>query len=159
FCEQMMEASRYNVEIYAQHFNTDTQILFNNDDHHTEASLPTGQHPTTREEVDEYGHKLDIVSDNDETIEPIGYYPLIGADTPVWITNALGQNYVTENREISIDVPDVKETFDWILSTQSKYGKKQLDSINSQFENAQQDPFMAGSLSMMVQNANYYVEL
>ena len=159
FFEQMMEASTYNDEVYALPFNTDTQILFYNDDHFTEVGLPAGQAPATWEELDEYGDTLDITSEDGGTFERVGFYPLVGAQAPVWITNALVQNYITEDKEISIDVPDVKETFEWILNSQNKYGKKQLDSINSQFENAQQDPFMAGNLSMMVQNANYYVEL
>lgn len=159
FYDHLMDASTYNDEIYALPFNTDTQILFYNDDHLTKAGLPTGKAPATWDELNNYGDKLDILSEDGESYERVGFYPLIGTQIPVWIANALGENYVTENKEINIDTPLVKDTFEWILNTQDKYGKQQLDSVNSQFENAQQDPFMAGNISMMVQNANYYVEL
>lgn len=159
FYPQMMDASTYNDEIYALPFNTDTQILFYNDDHLIEAGLPSGKAPNTWEELNDYGDKLDIPSTEGGSYERVGFYPLIGTQTPVWIANALGENYVTESKEINIDTPAVKDTFEWILDTQHKYGKQQLDSVGSQFENAQQDPFMAGNISMMVQNANYYVEL
>ena len=60
---------------------------------------------------------------------------------------------------MKIDTEPVHDTFNWILEQKNKYGENTITSINSQFENAQQDPFMAGNIGMMVQNANYYVQL
>lgn len=160
FYDQLMDSATYNDEVYALPFNTDTQILFYNNDHFAEVGLPVGEAPETWEALNDYGNKLDIPGEDGEDFERVGFYPLIGGgQMPLWIANALGQNYVTEDREVYIDTPEVKETFEWVLDTQEKYGKNQLDSVNSQFENAQQDPFMGGNISMMVQNANYYVEL
>lgn len=157
FYDQMMEASTFEDEIYALPFNTDTQILFYNKDQFEEAGLDPGSPPSTWAEAEEYGNQLDIQENGD--FERIGFYPLIGAGNDVWMVNALGENYITEDGEVNINTPPVQDTFEWILGQKEKYGENTITSINSQFENAQQDPFMSGKISMMVQNANYYVEL
>lgn len=157
FYDQMMEAATFEDEIYALPFNTDTQILFYNKDQFEEAGLDPDSPPSTWAEAEEYGDQLDI--QNNGEFERIGFYPLIGAGVDVWMVNALGDNYITEDGEVNINTPPVQDTFEWILGQKEKYGEKTITSMNSQFENAQQDPFMAGNISMMVQNANYYVEL
>src|SRR5690625_876547 len=155
FYDQMMEAAMHEDEVYALPFNTDTQILFYNKDLFEEAGLDPEQPPETWEELDEYAAQLDV--EEDGTYERIGFYPLIGAGTDVWILNALGENYLQEDGEVLVDTEPVHEAFNWILDSQEKYGQDRITSVNSQFENAQQDPFMAGNVAMMVQNANYYV--
>lgn len=157
FYDQMMDASTHEDEVYALPFNTDTQILFYNKDLFEEAGLDPEQPPETWEELDEYAGQLDV--QEGDTYERIGFYPLIGAGTDVWILNALGENYLQEDGEVLVDTEPVHEAFNWILDSQEKYGQSQITSVNSQFENAQQDPFMAGDVAMMVQNANYYVQL
>lgn len=157
FYDQMIDAASHNDEIYALPFNTDTQILFYNKDVFEEAGLDPEQPPETWEELDQYAEEMDV--EEDGSYERIGFYPLIGAGTDVWIMNALGENYLQDDGEVLIDTPPVHEAFNWILESQDKYGEDQITTINSQFENAQQDPFMAGDIGMMVQNANYYVQL
>src|SRR5699024_7100923 len=120
------------------------------------ALIPAHRH-LHGQEAEEYGNQLDIQENGD--FERIGFYPLIGAGNDVWMVNALGENYITEDGEVNINTPPVQDTFEWILGQKEKYGENTITSINSQFENAQQDPFMSGKISMMVQNANYYVEL
>ncbi|CAM4190359.1 Multiple sugar transport system substrate-binding protein [Lacicoccus alkaliphilus] len=157
FYDQMMDAAIHEDEIYALPFNTDTQILFYNKDLFEEVGLDPEQPPETWEELDEYAAQLDI--EEEGTYERIGFYPLIGAGTDIWVLNALGENYLQDDGEVLIDTEPVHETFNWILDSQDKYGQNRITSVNSQFENAQQDPFMSGDVPMMVQNANYYVQL
>lgn len=157
FYDQMMEAVIHEDEIYALPFNTDTQILFYNKDIFEEVGLDPEHPPETWEELNEYAEMMDLQEGG--TYERIGFYPLIGAGTDVWVLNALGENYLQEDGEVLIDTPPVHETFNWILEAQDKYGQDKITSVNSQFENAQQDPFMASNIGMMVQNANYYVQL
>ncbi|WP_411842535.1 ABC transporter substrate-binding protein [Salinicoccus sp. HZC-1] len=157
FYDQMMEAATYEDEIYALPFNTDTQILFYNKDQFEEVGLDPESPPSTWAELEEYSEKLDV--ENNGSFDRIGFYPLIGAGSDVWMINAQGHNYISEDGEVSINNQTVQDTFEWILEQKEKYGEKKITSVNSQFENAQQDPFMAGDISMMVQNANYYVEL
>lgn len=157
FYPQMMDASMNNDEIYALPFNSDTQILFYHDNQLKEAGLEEA--PNTWEDMTHYADQLDIPSENGKGFDRIGFYPLIGPGADLWISNALGDNYVNEDGKISVTDKKVYDAFEWIIESQQKYGKKNLDSVNAKFENAQQDPFMAGDISMMVQNANYYVEL
>lgn len=157
FYPQMMDAAKKDDEIYALPFNSDTQILFYHDDQLKEAGF--NQAPDTWDDMTAYADELDIPNENGKGFDRIGFYPLIGPGADLWISNALGDNYVNKDGKISVMDPKVHDAFEWIIDSQQKYGKKNLDSVNARFENAQQDPFMAGDISMMVQNANYYVEL
>ncbi|MCG1010689.1 ABC transporter substrate-binding protein [Salinicoccus sp. ID82-1] len=157
FYDQMAEATMFDGEMYALPFNTDTQILFYNKDLFEEAGLDPEDPPSTWAEMEEYAAALDV--QEGESYETIGFYPLIGPGSDLWMLNALGENYIDEEGNVSIDTEPVHDTFNWILEQKNKYGENTITSINSQFENAQQDPFMAGNIAMMVQNANYYVQL
>ncbi|WP_342387604.1 ABC transporter substrate-binding protein [Salinicoccus bachuensis] len=157
FYDQMTEATMHEDEMYALPFNTDTQILFYNKDLFEEAGLDPEDPPSTWAEAEEYATQLDV--EEGGSYERIGFYPLIGAGSDVWMMNALGENYVSPEGDVKIDTEPVHDTFNWILEQKNKYGENTITSINSQFENAQQDPFMAGNIGMMVQNANYYVQL
>ncbi|KIH70796.1 ABC transporter substrate-binding protein [Salinicoccus roseus] len=157
FYDQMTEAAMYDDEMYALPFNTDTQILFYNKDLFEEAGLDPEDPPSTWAEAEEYAAQLDV--EEGGSYERIGFYPLIGSGTDVWMMNALGENYISPDGDVKIDTEPVHDTFNWILEQKNKYGENTITSINSQFENAQQDPFMAGNIGMMVQNANYYVQL
>lgn len=157
FYDQMTEAAMYDDEMYALPFNTDTQILFYNKDLFEEAGLDPEDPPSTWAKAEEYAAQLDV--EEGGSYERIGFYPLIGSGTDVWMMNALGENYISPDGDVKIDTEPVHDTFNWILEQKNKYGENTITSINSQFENAQQDPFMAGNIGMMVQNANYYVQL
>lgn len=157
FYDQLFDAAVVDDEIYALPFNTDNSVMFYNVAHLEEAGLSTEDLPETWEEVDAYAQALDI--QNDEGYERIGFYPLIRGSISLWMVNALGENYISPEGEININNPEVHSAYEWVLQSQEKYGKNYLDSVNARFDNAQQDPFMSGEVSILVRNANYNVQL
>jgi multiple sugar transport system substrate-binding protein len=157
FYPELWDATLHEGESYGIPFNTDTRVLFYNKDAFKEAGLDPEKPPTTWAELEEYAAKLDKKSGNG--YERIGFYPLYGIGADVWMLNADGNNYFTENNEVQIDTAVNRETLNWLKTWQEKYGDDVINSYKAQIDSQQGNPFFNGSLGMFANAPTFYTQI
>ncbi|WP_366248464.1 ABC transporter substrate-binding protein [Terribacillus aidingensis] len=157
FYENLWDATLYEGDSYGIPFNTDTRLLFYNKDAFKEAGLDPNKPPETWEELEEYAEKLDEKSG--DTYERIGFYPLYGVGSDVWLLNGSGMNYFNENDEPVINSETNVDTMEWIKSWKDKYGEDTINRYQSQIDSQQSNPFFDGSLGMMANAATFYTQI
>lgn len=157
FYPELWNATLYEDDSYGIPFNTDTRVLFYNKDAFEEVGLDPEKPPTTWVELEEYAAKLD--KKKGKNYERMGFYPLFGVESDVWMLNANGKSFFDEegNPDIHNDVN--VETLDWIKSWKDKYGENTVNSFKSQIDSQQGNPFFSGQLGMIVQTPTFYTQI
>ncbi|MET3574248.1 ABC transporter substrate-binding protein [Bhargavaea ullalensis] len=157
FYEELWNATLYEGDSYGIPFNTDTRVLFYNKDAFKEAGLDPEQPPKTWDELWEFAEKLDVK--NGDKYDRMGFYPLFGAGTDVWMLNADKVNFIDENDEVKINTPEKLDTLKWLKSWHDKYGDNNINSWQSQMESQQGNPFFSGDLGMLVQQPTFFTQI
>lgn len=157
FYEELWNATLYEGDSYGIPFNTDTRVLFYNKDAFEEAGLDPEQPPKTWDELWEYAEKLDVK--NGDKYDRLGFYPMFGVQTDVWMMNADKVNFVDENSEVKINTPAKLETLEWLNQWHQKYGADNINSWKAQMESQQANPFFSGDLAMLVQQPTFYTQI
>ncbi|MGM9921042.1 MAG: ABC transporter substrate-binding protein [Bhargavaea sp.] len=157
FYEELWNATLYEGDSYGIPFNTDTRVLFYNKDAFEEAGLDPEQPPKTWDELWEYAEKLDVK--NGEKYDRLGFYPMFGVQTDVWMMNADNVNFVDENSEVKINTPAKLDTLEWLNKWHQKYGADNINSWKAQMESQQANPFFSGDLAMLVQTPTFYTQI
>nr|WP_285847048.1 ABC transporter substrate-binding protein [Sporosarcina luteola] len=157
FYEELWNATLYEGDSYGIPFNTDTRILFYNKTAFKEAGLDPEKPPATWEELWEYAEKLDVK--NGDTYDRIGFYPLWGVNSDVWMLNSDGKNFFDEDGAPIIDTEANRETLEWVLDWHEKYGANTINSYKSQIDSQQGNPFFNGKLAMYVNTPTFYTQI
>lgn len=157
FYEELWNATLYEGDSYGIPFNTDTRVLFYNKDAFEEAGLDPEQPPKTWDELWEYAEKLDVK--NGDKYDRIGFYPMFGIGTDVWMMNADKTNFIDENGEVKINTPAKLETLEWLNQWHEKYGANNINSWTAQMESQQGNPFFSGDLAMLAQTPTFYTQI
>ncbi|MCM3712270.1 ABC transporter substrate-binding protein [Sporosarcina luteola] len=157
FYEELWNATLYEGDSYGIPFNTDTRILFYNKTAFKEAGLDPEKPPATWEELWEYAEKLDVK--NGDTYDRIGFYPLWGVNSDVWMLNSDGKNFFDEDGVPIIDTEANRETLEWVMDWHEKYGANTINSYKSQIDSQQGNPFFNGKLAMYVNTPTFYTQI
>jgi len=157
FYPELWKATLYEDESYGIPFNTDTRVLFYNKDAFKEAGLDPEKPPTTWAELEEYAAKLD--KKNGDTYETMGFYPLFGVESDVWMLNANGKNFFDVDGNPNIHNKENVETLNWINSWKDKYGDNTINAFKSQIDSQQGNPFFNGKLGMFVNTPTFYTQI
>ncbi|WP_172371989.1 ABC transporter substrate-binding protein [Sporosarcina jiandibaonis] len=157
FYPELWEATLYEGDSYGIPFNTDTRILYYNKDAFEEVGLDPEKPPTTWEELEEYAAKLDKKDGN--TYDRIGFYPLWGIQSDVWMLNADGVNYFDSEGEVSIDTDANRDTLDWLVKWREIYGENTINAYQAQIDSQQGNPFFNGKLGMFINTPTFYTQI
>ncbi|QUW23904.1 ABC transporter substrate-binding protein [Sporosarcina sp. Marseille-Q4063] len=157
FYPELWEATLHEGDSYGIPFNTDTRILYYNKDAFEEAGLNPEKPPTTWEELEEYAAKLD--KKDGDTYERIGFYPLWGVASDVWMLNADGMNYFDSEGEVKIDTDVNRDTLDWLVKWRERYGDNTINAYQAQIDSQQGNPFFNGKLGMFVNTPTFYTQI
>lgn len=157
FYEELWNATLYEGDSYGIPFNTDTRILFYNKTAFKEAGLDPEKPPATWEELWEYAEKLDVK--NGDTYDRVGFYPLWGVNSDVWMLNSDGKNFFDEKGVPIIDTKANRETLEWVMDWHKKYGANTINSYKSQIDSQQGNPFFNGKLAMYVNTPTFYTQI
>nr|WP_318281139.1 ABC transporter substrate-binding protein [Paenibacillus bovis] len=157
FYPELWEATLHEGDSYGIPFNTDTRILYYNKEAFKEVGLDPEQPPTTWEELQEYAAKLD--KKNGDTYERVGFYPLFGISYDVWMLNGSGQNFVSPEGEVQIDTETNLETLYWLVEWKNHYGENVVNSVKSQIDSQQANPFFTGKLAMFINTPTFYTQI
>ncbi|WP_077623208.1 ABC transporter substrate-binding protein [Sediminibacillus massiliensis] len=159
FFPNQWETVVHEGEPYALPFTTDTRLLYYNKDLFEEVGLDPEQPPTTWQELEEYAAKLD--KKEGDRYEQIGFYPLYGNSGPdVWLTSGDGgRHYTDENGDAFINTPEKVEALEWLRGWSEKYGQRNVDDFQANFNGGGSDPFLMGQLGMMVHTGTYYSDV
>jgi len=157
FYPELWEATLYEEDSYGIPFNTDTRVLFYNKDAFEEVGLDPEKPPTTWAELEEYAEKLD--QKNGNNYERMGFYPLFGIESDVWMLNANGSNFFDEDGSPVVHNDVNVETLNWIKSWKDKYGDNAVNAFKSQIDSQQGNPFFSGQLGMIVQTPTFYTQI
>lgn len=157
FYPELWDATLYEGDSYGIPFNTDTRILFYNKDAFEEVGLDPEKPPTTWEELEAYAAKLD--KKNGKNYERMGFYPLFGVESDVWMLNANGKNFFDEEGKPVVHNDVNIETLNWIKSWKDKYGENAVNAMKSQIDSQQGNPFFSGQLGMYVNTPTFYTQI
>jgi multiple sugar transport system substrate-binding protein len=157
FYPELWEATLYEGDSYGIPFNTDTRILYYNKDAFEEVGLDPEKPPTTWEELEEYAEKLDKKDGN--SYERIGFYPLWGVASDVWMLNADGTNYFDSDGEVNIDTDVNRDTLDWLVKWREHYGENTINAYQAQIDSQQGNPFFNGKLGMFINTPTFYTQI
>lgn len=157
FYPELWEATLHEGDSYGIPFNTDTRILYYNKEAFEEVGLDPEQPPATWEELKEYAAKLD--KKNGSTYDRVGFYPLFGVDYDIWMLNGSGQNFVSPEGEVQIDTETNLETLNWLVEWKNHYGENVVNSVKSQIDSQQANPFFTGKLAMFVNTPTFYTQI
>ncbi|TLS52929.1 ABC transporter substrate-binding protein [Paenibacillus antri] len=160
FHEYLYEAMKYNGDVYALPFNTDTRFLFYNKKMFAEAGLDPEKPPTTWAEMEEYAKKLDVIG-ADGKIERLGYHPLLAGGHEMFMLNAGGgKAWVSADaKEVNINTPEHVEALKWLLSWNERLGQQNVETFKATFGSKTNEPLIAGKLAMKVENGTFWTQI
>jgi multiple sugar transport system substrate-binding protein len=144
----------YEGETYGIPYETDVRVLYYNKTAFEEVGLDPNKPPTTWAELEEYADKLDKI--NGDTIERMGFSPLIGNVGPdVWaVTN--GVQLIDDQGQPHLNDPAFVETVNWVKSWLDRYGGWQAhQNFRANFTAPPNDEFMSGKVAMKVDINGY----
>jgi len=152
------EKTQYEGNTYGVPFETDVRVLYYNKTAFKDAGLDPEKPPATWDELEQYADQLDII--NGDTIERMGFSPMIGNGVPgIWgWTN--GFVPVSEDGTITVNTPEHVETLEWVKSWIDRYGGWQNhQNFRANFASPPNDPFMSGKVAMHVDINGYSSQL
>ncbi|HEY4553094.1 MAG TPA: ABC transporter substrate-binding protein [Bacillaceae bacterium] len=157
FYPELWEATLHDGDSYGIPFNTDTRVLFYNKDAFKDAGLDPEKPPATWAELEEYAAKLDKKQGAD--YERIGFYPLWGIGTDVWMLNADGKNFIDQDGKPIIDTEVNLKTLEWLKKWNDKYGQNTINAFKAQIDSQQGNPFFNGKLAMFANTPTFYTQI
>lgn len=157
FYPELWDATLYEGDSYGIPFTTDTRILYYNKDMFEEVGLDPEAPPTTWDELEEYARKLDI-QENGETSR-MGFYPLYGIGTDVWMMNSAGHNFFDEDGNPNVDNEENAAALEWILTWKEHYGENTVNRYQAQIDSGQANPFFTEDLAMIAQTGTFYAQI
>ncbi|WP_114165126.1 ABC transporter substrate-binding protein [Exiguobacterium sp. TNDT2] len=149
------DAVQYEDETYAVPFTMDTRLLFYNKKMLEEAGYT--EPPQTWDDLTEMSEKITVKQNN--TFEQVGFYPLFGVGTDVWLINSDGRNYISKDGDVTIDTPEDREALEWINAFTEKMGRKEIDAFKAEFGEQQANPFLSEKVAMYVDVATFYTQI
>jgi len=160
FHEYLFEAMKYNGDVYALPFNTDTRFMFYNKKMFAEAGLDPEKPPTTWAELEETAKKLDIIG-ADGKIERLGYHPLLAGGHEMFMLNAGGgKAWVSaDGKEVNINTPEHVEALKWLNSWNERLGRENVETFKATFGSKTNDPLIAGKLAMKIENGTFWTQI
>ena len=159
FHEYLFEAMKYNGDVYALPFNTDTRFLFYNKKLFAEAGLDPEKPPKTWAELEEYAKKLDKIGP-DGKIERLGYHPILAGGHEMFMINADGgRAWVQPDGTVNINEPNKLEALKWLLSWNERLGRENVEAFRGTFGSKTNEPLIAGKLAMKVENGTFWTQI
>jgi len=160
FHDYLFEAMKYNGDVYALPFNTDTRFLFYNKKMFAEAGLDPENPPKTWAELEEAAKKLDIIG-ADGKIERLGYHPLLAGGHEMFMLNAGGgKSWVSaDGKEVNINTPEHLDALKWLLTWDQRLGKQNVETFKATFGSKTNEPLIAGKLAMKVENGTFWTQI
>lgn len=149
------DAVQHEENTYAIPFTMDTRLLFYNKKMLEEAGYT--EPPKTWDDLTEMSEKITVKQNN--TFEQVGFYPLFGVGTDVWLINSDGRNYISKDGEIMIDTPEDREALEWINAFTNQMGRKEIDAFKAEFGEQQANPFLSEKVAMYVDVATFYTQI
>ncbi|WP_274362969.1 ABC transporter substrate-binding protein [Paenibacillus thermotolerans] len=157
FHPHLWEIMKYEGDVYALPFNTDTRMLFYNKKMFTEAGLDPEKPPKTWDELEVMAQKLDIIKNG--KIERLGYHPRLAGGHEMFLNNADGGKPWLDSTGVHINTPNKVAAMKWFLSWDERYGREKVDEFRSTFGSKTNDPLIAGKLGMKVDNGTFWTQI
>ncbi len=159
FHENLFEAMKYNGDVYALPFNTDTRFLFYNKKMFAEAGLDPEKPPKTWAELEEYAKKLDKIG-ADGKIERLGYHPLLAGGFELFMLNAgKGEAWVGVDGKVNVNTPEHVDALKWVMSWDERLGKENVETFKATFGSKTSEPLIAGKLAMKADVGTFWTQI